>query len=92
MVDEVLAHGGSLDDALGLFLDSGERLANEPITRLVIENPVRVAPADDLLKIATIMARKMIRRLHVLDGDRFVGSISRADLLWGLLSKDRGRA
>jgi len=34
-----------------------------------------------------VMIEKTIRRLPVVDGDLFVGTVSRADVCWGLMSK-----
>jgi CBS domain-containing protein len=41
---------------------------------------------------ATVMITKGIRRLAVVDGERFVGSVSRADISWGLLVERPSRA
>jgi CBS domain-containing protein len=83
--NEVVKAGGSLDAARQMFLDNGKNLAHESIRRLIITNPITVAPDEDLLKVATVMMEKMIRRLPVVDQGKFVGSISRADVCWAVL-------
>jgi CBS domain-containing protein len=83
--NEVVKAGGSLDAAHQMFLDNGKNLAHESIQRLIITHPITVAPDEDLLKVATVMMEKMIRRLPVVDQGKFVGSISRADVCWAVL-------
>ena len=85
-LDELIAAGGSLKQAFAIFLQTGKDLAHEPIGRLIIRQPITVAPDDELLKVATVMVNKMIRRVPVVDEGRLVGTISRSDVTWGLLS------
>lgn len=85
-LDELIAAGGSLTQAFGIFLQTGRELAQEPIGRLIIRSPISVAPDDELLKVATVMVNKMIRRIPVVENGRLVGTISRSDVTWGLLS------
>lgn len=89
--DEVAAGGGSMLDAFRLFIEGGRDLATQPISRLIIRHPITVTPEDDLLGVAAIMIDKMIRRLPVVEGRRFVGTIARADIAWAVLSKDNGK-
>ncbi len=88
----LMESGASLERACQILLDSGADYADEPIRRLVIQGSITVAPDDDLLKAATVMITKGIRRLAVVDGERFVGSVSRADICWGLLVERPSRA
>src|SRR5262245_17854928 len=90
-LDEVLAAGASLQDAYGAFLESGRRLAGQPIHRLVIERPITVAPDDEILQAAAVMIGKAIRRLPVVDRGRLVGTVRRADAGWGLIRESQGR-
>ena len=78
--DDVLADGGSLDDAYGLFLRRGREMAGLPIAPLVIRDPVLVSPQDHVAKIAVVLVERHIRTLAVVEGDALVGSVSRADL------------
>lgn len=82
--DEVLLARGSLADAGALFLETAQRVRGEPITRLIIRNPLTLGPEDDLLRAAVIMVEKMIRRLPVVEEGRFLGTLSRGDLCWVL--------
>jgi len=85
-LDELISAGGSLAQAYRIFLQTGRDLADEPIGRLIIRNPITVASTDELLKVATVMVSKMIRRIPVVDEGRLVGTVSRSDVTWGLLS------
>ena len=43
------------------------------------------------MKAAAVMLNKMIRRLPVVAQDKLVGTVSRADLVWGLMCLDNRR-
>jgi CBS domain-containing protein len=77
--------GASLADAFRIFVDSGREYADQPIGRLVIRKSITVSPEDELLKAATVMVTKGIRRLAVVDRERLLGTVSRADVCWALL-------
>jgi CBS domain-containing protein len=77
--------GASLADAFRIFVDSGREYADQPIGRLVIRKSITVGPEDELLMAATVMVTKGIRRLAVVDGERLLGTVSRADVCWALL-------
>lgn len=87
--EEVSSAGGSLEDAYRLFLETGHELADQRVERIIISNPITVAPEDPLLKAATIMIAKHIRLLPVVERDRLLGTVSRADICWGLLTAAR---
>jgi CBS domain-containing protein len=89
--EELVARGGSLREAFEVFLKAGRHIADQPIERLVIRESIVVAPSDDLLKAATVMASMQIRRLPVVEDQKLVGSVARADICWALLCKDVGR-
>lgn len=48
--------------------------------------PISVPPTADAQEVARLMATKNIRRVLVMDGDRLVGVVSRADLLRAILA------
>jgi CBS domain-containing protein len=79
--------GASLADAFRIFVESGREYADQPIGRLVIRKSITVGPEDELLKAATVMMTKGIRRLAVVDGERLLGTVSRADVCWALLQE-----
>jgi CBS domain-containing protein len=88
----LLEAGASLRKAFEVFLEAGGQYADQPIDRLVVRESINLKPDDELLKAATVMVTKRIRRLAVLDGEKFVGSVSRADICWALLCSQPGRA
>lgn len=89
--DEVVHARGSIDDAGELFLHTASKARSQPITRLIIRNPLTLRPDDDLLRAAIIMVEKMIRRLPVVEDGRFLGTLSRGDLCWALTSAEGAR-
>lgn len=80
-IDEILAVGGTLSHAFQLFVQKGNQMAPDPITRLLIRDPITVKTTDEVAQVATIMVQKQIRRLPVVDNKKLVGSISRADVV-----------
>lgn len=89
-IDEILRIGGSLKDALNIFIRNGRDLAGQRIARLVKTNPRTANPNDELLAVATVMLQDDIRRLPVVEQGKFVGSIALSDICWALLSKWNG--
>lgn len=79
-VEEIVAAGGTLNHAFTLFVQKGVQLAGDPISHLIIRDPITVKPTDDVAQVATIMLQKQIRRLPVVDNNKLVGSISRSDI------------
>jgi CBS domain-containing protein len=91
-VGEDVESPASLRRAFANFLDAGPAYADQPIGRLVIHSSITLRSDDELLKAATVMVDRQIRRLPVVDDGRFVGSVSRADICWGLLVEGTGGA
>jgi predicted transcriptional regulator len=89
-IDEILKVGGTLKEALNIFIRNGRDLAGQRISRLVKSNPRTVRPDDELLAVATVMLQGDVRRLPVIEHGKFVGSISLADICWAILSKWNG--
>ena len=83
--EEILRDGGSMSDALEMFVDRGRELADEPILPHVIKDAITVSPDDPLLKAASTMANKQIRRLPVVGGGKLLGTVSRADICRAVL-------
>jgi CBS domain-containing protein len=82
---ELARAGAPLDDAFDAFLEMGRRLSDQPVARLFIRDPIVVAPADPLLRVATVMVARQIHRLFVVDRGRLVGSVARGDICFGAL-------
>lgn len=89
-IDEIIRVGGTLKDALNIFISNGQDLAGQPIRRLVKSNPRTVMPDDELLAVATVMLHSNTRRLPVVEDGKFVGSIALEDICWATLSKWNG--
>lgn len=78
--DEVFDAGGTLADVFSFFVRKGQDLATYPITPIVIKNSITLRLNDQAAQAATIMIRKQIRSLPVVDDGKLVGSISRSDI------------
>ncbi|NEO15168.1 MULTISPECIES: CBS domain-containing protein [unclassified Moorena] len=89
-IDEIVRVGGTLKDALNIFIRNGPDLAAQPIRRLVKSNARTVRPDDELVAVATVMLHSNARRLPVVEQGAFVGSISLEDICWAVLSKWNG--
>ena len=79
-IDEILAAGGTVREALDVFLRKGEALANTPIAPVVIQNPIVVSPDEEVAAVTTILLQKHIGRLPVVVDGKLVGTVSRADI------------
>jgi CBS domain-containing protein len=83
---EELMGGEAMSDAFEGFLDKGKDMANHPVEGLVIKSPITVSPSDPVLRAASTMISKQIRRLPVVDKGKLVGTVARADICRGVLS------
>jgi CBS domain-containing protein len=83
--EEIVRSGGSLSGAFELFLDKGKAIAEQPIEPLVIKSPITVSPQDPVLRAASTMISKQIRRLPVVEKGKLVGTVSRADICRAVL-------
>ena len=78
--DEIIAAGGTLSQAFTLFVRKGAQLAADPISHLIIRDPICVRTTDEVAQAAAIMVQQQIRRLPVVENNKLVGSISRSDI------------
>jgi CBS domain-containing protein len=69
--------GRLLDDAYGEVSRAEARTVGDAMT----SPPVTITPKQDVTEAARLMIRYHVNRLPVLDGDRLVGIVSRADLV-----------
>src|SRR5688500_13605539 len=83
--EEIVRSGGSLSGAFELFRDKGKAIAEQPIEPLVIKSPITVSPQDPVLRAASTMISKQIRRLPVVEKGKLVGTVSRADICRAVL-------
>jgi CBS domain-containing protein len=84
--------GTSLQRACEIFVAAADDYAEEPIDRLVIRGSITVSSDDELLKAATVMITMGIRLLAVVDDGRLMGTVSRADVCWGVLVEQPNRS
>ena len=84
-LDELVRQGASMEMAFHAFLEMGRDFVDQPVARLVIRDPMVVAPADPLLRVATVMISRHIHRMFVVDDGKLVGTVARADLCLGAL-------
>src|SRR5258705_12310688 len=78
--EEIVAEGGSLDTAFGIFLKKGKNLSELPVLPFVITEPIVLDPQDHVAKATTVMIDLNIRLLPVVKDGKLVGTISRADV------------
>lgn len=76
---------GTLAKAYDIFLQSGKKIANQSIEKFVIRDAITLSLNDELLKAAVVMVSKQIRRLPVVSKNKFIGTVSRADICQAIL-------
>ena len=84
-MSEVMAGGQSLRDSYDLFSEKGGKLGTELIDDHLIPDPISLNPEDPVLKAATTMAVKRMRRLPVVKNGNLVGTVSRGDICKAVL-------
>ncbi len=76
---------GGVTNPVNLFVERGHENAEASIGPLVIRAPLMLSPADPVLKAASTMVSKQIRRLPVVEKGKLVGTVSRADICRAIL-------
>ncbi len=84
-MSEVFAAGGSLRSSYDIFSEKGAMLGGESVDGHLVGHPITLDPDDELLKAATTMAMKKMRRLPVVKDGKLVGTISRGDICKAVL-------
>ena len=84
-MSEVMERGGNFRDSYGILAEKGARLANEAIDTHLIADPLTLDPNDEILKAASTMAMKKMRRLPVVKNGKLVGMVSRGDICKAVL-------
>ncbi len=79
-IDEIMSDPGGLESSGQLFSEKGSQLAEDEIDNHLVKSVITVRPTDSLLKAATTMALKKMRRLPVVQDGKLVGTISRGDI------------
>ena len=78
--------GTTLAEAYQIFLRSGAEYADQPVDRLVVQRSIKLKPERRAAQGRNGDAHEAHpARLPVIDGEDFVGSVSRADICWALL-------
>jgi CBS domain-containing protein len=80
-IDDILAEGGSLEQAFALVLKMGRSLARRPIAPLTIAEPITLDPDDHVAKVAVTFVQNNIHSLPVVKEGRLLGLVTRASLL-----------
>ncbi len=84
-MSEVMERGGNFRDSYNILAEKGVRLANEAIDTHLIADPLTLDPNDEILKAASTMAMKKMRRLPVVKNGKLVGMVSRGDICKAVL-------
>ncbi len=84
-MSEVMAVGRNLRETYKISSEKGVKLGSELIDNHLIPNPITLKPEDPLLKAATTMAVKKMRRLPVVKNGKLVGTVSRGDICKAVL-------
>ncbi len=79
-IAEIMSSPGGLEDSGYLFNEKGSQLARDVIDDHLVKEVVTLSPDDPLIKAATTMALKKMRRLPVVKDGKLVGTISRGDI------------
>lgn len=77
---EVMNRSGGVGDFHDIFSDKGSRLGRELIDDHLVATPITLSPDDNLLKAATTMSLKKMRRLPVVKNGKLIATISRGDI------------
>lgn len=84
-MSEIMAVGQTLRETYDIFSEKGRRLGPESIDNHLIPGPITLKPEDSMLKAATTMAVKKMRRLPVVKNGKLVGTVSRGDICKAVL-------
>ena len=84
-MSQVMAVGRNLRESYDIFSEKGARLGTESIDNHLISDPITLNPGDPMLKAATTMAVKKMRRLPVVKNGKLVGTVSRGDICKAVL-------
>ena len=79
-IAEIMSSPGGLEDSGYIFSEKGGQLAQELVDDHMVREVVTLRPDDSLIKAASTMALKKMRRLPVVKDGKLVGTISRGDV------------
>ena len=84
-MSEVMERGGNFRDSYDIFTENGARLATNAIDAHLIADPLILDPDDEIMRAASTMAMKKMRRLPVVKNGKLVGTVSRGDICKAVL-------
>jgi len=82
---EIMDRDGDVRDSYDIFQEKGIKLGSELIDNHLIPDSITLKPEDPMLKAATTMAVKKMRRLPVVKNGKLVGTVSRGDICRAVL-------
>ena len=68
-------------DVIYCLAREGAAALDRPVSELMTGTPITVTPETDVLEALSLVTRRRVRHLPVLDGDAFIGFISIGDLV-----------
>lgn len=80
-VEDIIAEGGSIQQAFSLFLKTGRELSRMPIMPLVIREPLSLDPDDHVAKVAATLVQTNIHMLPVVKDRKLLGVVTRVAIL-----------
>ena len=87
---DILAEGGSLEQAFALFLKMGRELSRRSIAPLTITEPIVLDPDDHVAKVAVTLVENNIHSLPVVRDRRLIGLVTRATILETVVGNMQG--
>jgi CBS domain-containing protein len=88
--EDILAEGGSLEQAFALFLKMGHELSRRPIAPLMITEPIVLDPDDHVAKVAVTLIDNNIHSLPVVRDRRLIGLVTRATIVETVVGSMQG--
>ena len=79
-IAEIMASSGGIQDSQEIFSQKGADIGREHIKKYLVDSVITIDPDDNVLKAASTMAMKKMRRLPVVKNGKLVGTISRGDI------------
>lgn len=79
-ISEIMASSGGIHDSHEIFTKKGAQLGREKIDDHMVKGSITMDPDDNVLKAASTMSIKKMRRLPVVRDGKLLGTISRGDI------------
>ena len=85
-IAELMDSSGGIRDSQDIFSEKGRQLGKSSIDEHLVRNVLTLDPDDPVIKAATTMAMKKMRRLPVVKDGKLLGTISRGDICKAVLT------